>query len=269
MNWKNGIVTTENMEMDYLVFGRGETPLLLIPGLGDGFKTVKGMALPFSILYRKIGAKYRVYSFSRRRNIREGHSTADMAEDCWQAAQALGIEKAHVVGVSLGGMISQHLAAGHPDFVDKLILTVTSERLEEAYRDRIERWISMAQEGDYASIMTDTAEHSYSEKYLKQARLMYSVITRVGKPESFDRFLIQARACLDHDTSGQLDKISSPTLILGGMQDQIVGPKASLRLAEAIPDAELYMYEAYGHGAYEEAKDFQDRLLAFLKKEEI
>jgi len=46
-----------------------------------------------------------------------------------------------------------------------------------------------------------------------------------------------------------------------------VGPEGSRRLAEGIRDAQLYMYERYGHGAYEEAKDFQDRLLDFLKKE--
>lgn len=267
MNWKNGTVKTENMEMDYLVFGRGETALILIPGLGDGLKTVRGMALPFSVLYRKIGAQYRVYSFSRRRNITEGHSVRDMAEDVWLAANHLGIENAHIVGVSLGGMIAQQLAAAHPDFAEKLVLTVTSDKMEPEYRTVIEGWMEMADRGDYAGIMMDTAERSYSEAYLKQARLMYGVITRVGKPKCFDRFQIQAQACLDHDASGILEEISCSTLILGGMQDKIVGPEASFRLAERIPNAELYMYEAYGHGAYEEAKDFQDKLLIFLKKE--
>ncbi len=269
MKWKNDTVTIEKGQMDYLTFGRGEKTLILIPGLGDGFKTVKGMAFPFSVLYRKIGSEYRVYSFSRRRNIAAGHTVKDMAEDLYLAAKALGIECAHIVGVSLGGMIAQQLAAAHPDFVEKLVLTVTTDKIEEEYRTVIKRWMEMAEQGDYAEIMTDTAERSYSEAYLKAARLMYGVITKIGKPESFERFLIQAHACLDHDTSDLLDKISCPTLILGGMQDKIVGAQASFRLAEAIPDTNLYMYEAYGHGAYEEAKDFQDRLLDFLKQENV
>ena len=265
MNWKNGTVKIENTEMDYIVFGHGEKVLILIPGLGDGLRTVRGMAFPFSVLYRKIGSEYRVYSFSRRRQMEEGCSTRDMAEDCYLTARQLGIEKAHVVGVSLGGMISQHLAAEHPDFVEKLVLMVTTDRMEEEYRDTIRRWMAMAQDDDYASIMIDTAERSYSEKYLKRARLMYWAVTRMGKPKCFSRFLLQAQACMEHDTSDLLGKISCPTLVLGGCQDKIVGPSASYRLADGIPGAELHMYEDFGHGAYEEDKHFQERLINFLK----
>ena len=266
MNWKNGTVTIEKGQMNYLAFGHGKKVLILIPGLGDGLKTVKGMAFPFSVLYRKIGSQYRVYSFSRRQNMEEGHSTRDMSEDCYQACKALGIDRASIVGVSLGGMIAQHLAADHPDFVERLILTVTTDRMEAEYRSVIERWMDMARQDDYAGIMTDTAERSYSEKYLKQARPMYGIITRIGKPKSFRRFLIMAQACVDHDAAGLLAEISCPTLVLGGKQDRIVGPDASYRLAAAIPGAELYMYEDYGHGAYEEDRHFQDKLTEFLKK---
>lgn len=266
MNWKNGTVTIDNGEMEYLVFGRGEKALVLIPGLGDGLKTVKGMALPFSVLYNKIGAEYRVYSFSRRRNMEDGHGIREMAEDCYQACRVLGIKKAYIVGVSLGGMIAQHMAAEHPDFAEKLVLAVTTDRMEAEYCSVIENWISMAEKEDYAGIMMDTAERSYSEKYLKQARLMYGIITRVGKPKSFRRFLIMARACISHDSSEILSKVCCPTLVLGGARDKIVGPEASVRLAEGIQGAELYMYENYGHGAYEEDKEFQKRLINFLKK---
>jgi len=264
-SWKNGSVNFDGITMDYLVFGRGEENLIMLPGLGDSLKTVRGMALPFSLLYRKAGAGYRVYAFSSRREMEEGHTTRDMAEDIYRAACALGIRKAHLLGVSQGGMTAQHLAASHPDFVDKLVLTVTSERLEEPYRTGIERWIAMAEARDYRSILIDTAERSYSEKYLKTARPMYGILSAVSRPKNFSRFLIMARACLEHDTTELLGRITCPALILGGKQDQIVGPAASLRLTEGISGAELYMYGEFGHGAYEEAKDFQDRVLEFLK----
>ena len=265
MNWKNGTVKMNNTEMDYLSFGRGEKVLLMIPGLGDGLKTVKGMAIPFSLLYRKLGASYRVYSFSRCRVLKEGMTTRDMAEDLYQAARILEIEKAHVLGVSLGGMIVQHLAADHPDFVEKLVLTVTTDKIEEEFCRGLYLWMDQAEAGDYAGIMKDTAERSYSEKYLKLTRHMYGLLNYVGKPKDFSRFLIQARACLDHDSRPVLSKISCPVLVLGGQRDLILGPQASRRLAEGIADVQLHMYEEYGHGAYEEAKDFQDRVLNFLK----
>lgn len=264
-NWKNGTVNINGNLMDYIAFGKGEKHIIMIPGVGDGLKTVKGMAFPFSMLYRKIGAEFRVHAFSRRRQIPEGYTTKEMAEDCYQAASLLGIEKAHIIGVSQGGMIAQHLAAEHPELVEKLVLAVTTDRLEKEYRKGVEDWIDMARRGDYAGIMMDTAERSYSESYLKKARLMYGIITRVGKPKIFDRFMVQAQSCLDHDSSSLLSKIHCPALILGGAIDRIVGAEGSFRLAEGISGAELHMYEQYGHGAYEEAKDFEERIAAFLR----
>jgi len=266
-NWKNGHVNIGNDLVDYLAFGRGRESLIMIPGVGDGLKTVRGMALPFSLMYRKAGSQFRVYAFSRRRHIPEGYTTRQMAEDVYLAARALGIEKAHILGVSQGGMIAQYLAADYPEFADRLVLTVTADRMEPEYAEVIKRWIQMAEAGDYAGIMTDTAERSYSERYLKLARPMYGLAARFGKPKDFTRFILQADSCLTHDSSEILSRIACPVLVLGGGCDRIVGPEGSRRLAEGIRDAQLYMYERYGHGAYEEAKDFQDRLLDFLKKE--
>ena len=51
--------------MDYVTFGKGKQPLVIIPGLGDGLQTVKGMAMPFSITYRILAKRYKIYVFSR------------------------------------------------------------------------------------------------------------------------------------------------------------------------------------------------------------
>ena len=264
---KNGTLYLENFTMDYIAFGRGTENLIILPGLGDGLKTVRGMALPFSLMYRKAGSRYRVYVFSGRREMEQGHTVQDMAEDVYAAAHALNIKKSHVLGVSQGGMTAQHLAIGHPDFVEKLILTVTTDRLEEPYRTGIGNWMSMAEAGDYKGILIDTAERSYTEKYLKTARPMYGIVAAVSKPKSFTRFHIMAQACLNHDTTELLDRILCPVLILGGGIDRIVGTEAAERLASRITGAQKYIYEKFGHGTYEEAKDFQERVLAFLEKE--
>ena len=67
--------------MDYICFGKGKKNLIMIPGLGDGLKTVKGMAIPFSIMYKKYAEDYRVYVFSRKNKLEEGYSTKDMAKE--------------------------------------------------------------------------------------------------------------------------------------------------------------------------------------------
>ena len=260
---KNGRLTLSTGEMDYIRFGSGSRTLVMLPGVGDGLKTVRGMALPFALMYRKLSLDFTVYVFSRRVRLAPGMTTRDMAEDVSLALEALGLSGVCLVGVSQGGMIAQWLAINHPDKVGRLLLTVTLSRPNPTVRDVISRWSGMVQRGDYQGIMLDTAERSYSEKRLKKARLSYRFLGSFGKPKSFDRFLIQAASCVSHDTYEQLPRIFCPTLIIGGTDDRIVTGEASREIAGQIPGATLYMYEGLGHGLYEEAPDFLDRVREF------
>lgn len=263
---QNGTIPIADTQMPYIAFGCGKKNLIMIPGLGEGLKTVKGTAVPFAIMYHKLIKDYRVYVFSRRMVMPQGFSVRDMAEDIYQAMQQLHIKSANILGVSQGGMIAQWLALDHPQAVEKLILTVTISRQNETVQNVISAWKQMALQGDYKGIMVDTSEKSYTEAYLKIARPMYGLLGLVGKPKSMDRFLVQADACLNQDTYDKLFQISCPTLVIGGRQDKIVSPEASEEIAERIPGCQLYMYEQYGHGLYEEAKDFLKRVTAFIEE---
>ena len=260
---KNGHLDLPTGTMDYIRFGAGRKTLVMIPGVGDGLKTVRGMALPFAVLYRSLARDFKVYVFSRRRELSPGMTTRDMAEDLNSALEALGLSEIALLGVSQGGMISQWLAINHPEKVEKLVLTVTLSRPNDTIREVIARWTDMARRGDYRGIMLDTAERSYSEKRLKQARLEYKLLGNVGKPKSFDRFLIQAASCVTHNAYDQLDRIACPTLVIGGHEDRIVTGAASEEIADRIPGCQLYMYYGLGHGLYEEAPDFLARVGAF------
>ena len=258
---KNGTVNGT----DFVSFGRGEDALLLIPGLGDGLRTVKGMALSLSWLYREYAKAYRVYVFSRRNALPEGFTIRDMADDLRGAMDALGLRRADVLGVSQGGMIAQHLAAAYPEAVGRLALAVTAAWANPTVQAAAGRWAAWAESGDYGRIVTDTAERMYSEKTLRKYRPLYPILARTGRPRSLDRFLIQARACLGHDARGELGRIQCPTLVLGGARDRVVGD-VSAELAGLIPGAERYVYPELGHGAYEEARDFNRRVLDFLTR---
>ena len=87
---------------------------------------------------------------------------------------------------------------------------------------------------------------------------------RLTKPKSYDRFFAQAQACLTHDASDRLGSITAPTLVMGGEQDSCLGADASRELAAAIPGARLKMYPQWGHGLYEEERDFIPAVLDFL-----
>ena len=97
---KNGAVCVGDMNMDYVSFGRGEDVVVMLPGLGDGLRTVRGMALPLAMLYRIYAKDHSVFIFSRRNDLPEGHSTRDMAEDQARAMEVLGITDADVIGIS-------------------------------------------------------------------------------------------------------------------------------------------------------------------------
>ena len=143
----------ENTQMDYIRFGTGERILFMLPGLGDGLKTVKGTALPMAWLYRMFAKRFTVYVFSRKNNLSQGDTTRDMARDQKQAMDQLGIKKAHIFGVSMGGMIAQHLAVDYPEVVDKLILTVTSARSNDLLVESVKEWMDQAQRGDHKALM--------------------------------------------------------------------------------------------------------------------
>lgn len=265
-NAKNGQIPMGDTEKDYISFGRGTKTLIMIPGVGDGLTTVKGLAVPTAFLYRKLSKDYRVYVFSRKNHLEEAYSTKDMAVDQAKAMRVLGISKAMVIGVSQGGMIAQHLAIEYPDLVEKLVLVVTLARQNPAVQQALGKWTVLAEQGKHKALMIDTAEKSYSEKHLKTYRLMYPLLGVVGKPKSYERFLIQLQSCLQHDTYDALEKIRCPTLVIGGDCDKIVGAGASTELADRIPNSELFVYEGLGHGLYEEAKDFISRVQSFLSK---
>lgn len=262
----NGNVRVGNTDMDYISFGNGREVLIMLPGLGDGLSTVKGTAFAFSMMYRMYAKKFKVYVFSRKNHLQEGYSTREMAKDQAEAMIALGITKANVLGISQGGMIAQYLAIDYPDLVDKLILAVTGSKPNEILQETVGTWIEMAARGNYKDLMIDTAEKSYSESYLKKYRLLYPLLGRIGKPKSFDRFLIQAASCVRHNAYAELDKITCPTFVIGGECDRIAGPVSAPVLAEKINGSELFVYESLGHAAYEEAKDFNDRVLEFLSR---
>ena len=92
---------------------------------------------------------------------------------------------------------------------------------------------------------------------------MLPIAALLSKPQDPQRFLIQARSCLTHDAHAELPRIACPTLVMGGGRDTIVGPDAAGEIAGQIPVCEMHIWPACSHAAYEEAKDFQKRIVDF------
>lgn len=265
---KNENIVINGHDFDYISFGSGRDVLIMLPGVGDGFKTAKGMAVPFAFMYRMFAVSFRVYVFSRRNDLPDGFTSADMADDLSNIMDALDIGAAHIFGVSQGGMIAQQMAIRHPEKVKSLVLAVTAARPTRIMREAIGSWLLMAERNDYKGIMLDTAERSYTGTYLERGKRMNKLIA-LAKPKSYERFRILCESCLSHDVYEDLPEIRCPVYIIGASLDRVLGPEASAEMHEAIPGSEIYMFEGYSHGVYEQAKDFNEMALRWLWRQKL
>ena len=250
--------------MDYVTFGKGNQPLVIIPGLGDGLQTVKGMAMPFSITYRKLSERYKIYVFSRINELRQGYTTRAMAADVAEAMETLNLYAAYVMGISQGGMIAQWLAVDFPGRVQRLILAVTTAEPSQLARERIEHWQKLSQSGNFKHLMLDIAQHSYTQKSYQKWRFLYNIMGRLGRIKDEKRIVIQSQSCLEHNSLEVLKEIHCPTLVLGALEDDVIGVKGSKELAKAISGCQLLILKHSGHALYEENKAFQEAVCEFL-----
>jgi len=249
--------------LDYAVFGRGNKPFVIIPGLS--LRDVKGAGAGLALMYRKFAKDYRIYVIDKKSAIPEGCTVADLAEDTAAVMTELGITDACVMGVSLGGMIAQELTVRHPELVRKLVLGVTASRVNDTMRAVVEKWIDLAGKGDFGGIAADMLEVMYSENYVKRYAWMFPLLARFAKPKNEERFIRLAKACLTCEVYDRLGAITCPTLVLGGADDKIVTGEASREIAEIL-SCPVHVYAGLGHSAYEEASDFRERVYRFLRE---
>lgn len=254
-------ITIQNMQFDYITFGNGTKPLIMIQGLNT--RGIKGAAYSLAYLYRIFANDYNVYLFDRRPVVQEGITVKDMASDIAMAMDALGIADADVIGVSQGGMIAQHLAIDRPDLVKKLVLAVTLSRNNETVKTIIHTWTDMARRGAMKELVAHMAEIMYSDAYVKRYRPFLPLLTILQKPKDVRRFIILANSCLTCSTYEFLDQIQCPVLVIGGRKDRVVTGAASEEIAEKL-GCQIHMYDHLGHAAYEEAKDFNRIVYDFL-----
>jgi pimeloyl-ACP methyl ester carboxylesterase len=124
--------------------------------------------------------------------------------------------------------------------------------------------VALAREGNHTAFMESNLRRIYSERYYRKNKWMVPILGKLTKPASYDAFFIQADACLAHNTTDFLNAIAASALVIGGERDLTLGGEPSRRIAGAIPNARLKMYPQWGHGLYEEAKDFNRIVLDFL-----
>ena len=257
-------VSTGAFTMDYFRFGRGKETLVILPGLS--VQSVMGLADAVAEAYQAFTDDYTIYLFDRRRELPPKYSVYDMARDTAEAFRALGLNGVNLLGVSQGGMIAMKMAIDHPGLIRKLALGSTSACVGEGQYQVIGEWVRLARSKDATGLYLSFGEAIYSRDVFERSRALLTEAAESVTDEDLRRFIILAEGMKGFDVTGNLEKIACPALVIGSRDDRVLGAEASERIMERLTArAELYMYDGYGHAAYDTAPDYKERIQSFLE----
>lgn len=253
--------------MAYEVRGTG-FPLLLINGLGSD----RGEWLCQVPAFAK---RFRVIAFDNRGSGESGsppgpYTTAEMADDAKALLTFLEVERAHVVGVSLGGMIAQEVALRHPERVERLVLACTAPGGDVSARPLPETLAVFARApgGDREAELRRTIPFLYTDRLRRERprEVEAFIARRLSAPSSPEGYAAQLSAAVGHSAGDRLKGIRSPTLVIAGTADLLVPPVNSERIAQRIPGAKLVLLPGAPHRLFaENAVEFNREVLGFLE----
>lgn len=256
--------------LNYETFGQGE-PLLLIMGFGMPGAAWAPM-LPFLTGFQCIYFDNRGTGSSDRPD--GVYTIPEMADDAANLLAALGIERARVYGVSMGGMIAQELTLRHPGRVEKVILGCTMaggatavRAADEVVQMLIEGSRMMAKDPNFALDMIIPLlyppEFTLAHPEIKALTLAGMQLAPPTPPETADRMIA---GIMQFDVYDRLGQIKCPTLIVHGEKDILIPPANAKLLAERIPQAEVFMIPEGGHNyAAADPVGIHQRIIAWLK----
>jgi pimeloyl-ACP methyl ester carboxylesterase len=241
------------MKLAWESHGEG-APLLLVHGLGY---TRQGWGPQRELLVRR----YRVLSYDNRgigeSEIPPGpYTVAELAGDAAQVLDEAAVERAHVLGASLGGMVAQLLAAEQPERVDRLVLAGTTPGGSDAYPLPQQTLALLA---EAPSLSPEVALRRFVENALAPGSPLVGEVLayRQLHPPDPAGWVAQAAAGATWDADGRLARIAAPTLVIAGTADAVVDPRNAQLLADAIPNAQLELIDGAGHLPFwERAEEF-------------
>ncbi len=252
----------DNTYIHYVKFGEGPKNLIIVSGISLG--GFEGMGSAIARQYDMLATDYTCYVFDRKVYIPDGYTIEDSADDLYSVLNGIGVESADFVGYSQGGMISLSMAVRHPDMVNKLLLGSTSAYANEVSDNVWSQCREYLKKSDTRGFNMFLFERIYSEDFFNKHKAALNRLAKGGTSQQIKRFVRLTNAIDKFDIRDEINKIKCPCFVIGAGKDRIFGPKASYELAEGL-NCDLYMYEAQGHSVYDEAPDYCEKILNFLK----
>ncbi len=245
------------IELYYEVIGHGY-PLTMIMGLGCSARMWRWM-VPFFAAY------FKVVIFDNRGAGRSGkpemeYTTHLFAEDTRALLRALSIEKTHLFGVSVGGMIAQKCALMCPEVIDKLVLGCTLPNFsyapaEPAVIQGLMESATLPLEESVEKLVPFFLSEKFIAERPDQVMLMKEVMVYDKREQGPDAFMRQLGAAMSHDTQNEISAINVPTLVITGDADVMVPLENAHFLADQIPKSKLVELPEVNHGFFVERCD--------------
>ena len=255
------------VDINYEFEGEGPETIVLINGLADDLTTWFGQVPEF------LEKGYRVLRFDNRGIGKSGrpkgpYTTALMASDAKALVDQLKIGKFHLVGVSMGGMISQEYALAHGGDLKSLSLCCTYAAPGPFCSRMFRLWQDMAPVMGVPTVMRDVTLWAFTQDFFlnHEPTLKEFEAAMAALDQPVEAYLSQLHAIQVHDTRSRLKSIKVPTLVLAGADDILIPMNLSKELHALIPGAEFATAKG-GHAfLWEFPAPFNDAVLAFVGK---
>jgi 3-oxoadipate enol-lactonase len=259
--------TVNGIDINYRLEGDGPETVVLVNGLADDLTTWEYQ------MGALLEAGLRVLRFDNRGVGRSSkplgpYTTAMFAQDTKALVDHLRLERFHLLGVSMGGMIVQEYALAWPSDLASLIAACTYAAPGPFCGRMFAMWADVATFAGLPTVMRDVALWAFTPEFFEE---------RVEEAEEFDTamrmidqpvpaYLAQLYSIQHHDTTERLAQITTPTLVLAGERDILIPVALSRRLHQAIPGAE-WATTAGGHACLWEHPDpFNRHVIEFISK---
>jgi pimeloyl-ACP methyl ester carboxylesterase len=228
-------------------------------GTGPAVLLISGQAMTLDAWWRtvpELSGSFRVLTFDHRDVGRSSrwpwpYVVAQMADDAIAVLDAAHVDRAHVYGISLGGMVAQELALRHPERVRSLVLGATTGGGPDAILAKPQPLTFFVRVGAMAPEEAEWAAvpYNYGLRTRREhgERIAEDIAKRVQNQTDTLAYLHQVAAAASHNTVGRLGSIQVPTLVVHGKEDLVMPPRNGEILAKTIRGAEFKLWPGAGH----------------------
>jgi 3-oxoadipate enol-lactonase len=258
-------ITVNNAEIYYEQFGQGQ-PVILIAGFTCDHHI-------WDPVVEELSKHFQVIKFDNRGVGQTQDNalllTAElMAQDVIALSRALGLQKPHIVGQSMGGTIAQVIASQYPDEISKLAILTSAAKWRTAMLKGLQSSMLMRmQDIDFDLIFAVNVPWVFGENFLsnpENLQTLKQLFLENPYPQSLEDQIRQFHVLEAFDGTAYLEKIKAPTLVVHGKQDIIAMRADSENLAKKIPHAKLVEVDAAHAVLIETPQEISQNLIEFL-----